>query len=632
MTRLFCPYKIPGVILAQMISQFRHPAFCLGSKFELREHNAAAAEWLPLAETGQVDWDKGLGNFIYQMCRRCLETKAPQEEIFSGELEGRIHPRLLTLQYLEFNGEVCLLGQSFPMTEKSLERLGQEALVTSERVALALRSRRVGFWDWNIRDDILVWDRTQWEIFGYEASQFDSPMQAFNQALDPDKRDQVWGEVNEALNGSRPYNTEFEIITAAGERRTIRASGICFWDENGRPSRLIGLNWDVTRRRRLQTQAAEQARMLQKITEMMPAFITIGNLPQDRMKFFNRRYLEVFNLTAEEVRARPFSAWRSQVHADDLPMLTEFGQKVLSLKDNDIAELVLQVYDSLRIPHWLKIQTQIFERDSQGTISDLITVGVDITEEKRLTAAAESDRAKAFHASKHAALGQMAGGIAHEVNNPLTIIIAKVEQLRKSMAAHGLNDPKSHEDIDRIIQMCQRIAKIIRSMRTVSRIEESENFQRTTLHGVIDDVLILCHQRMQNLGIELDVSQVPETSIDLRPVQVSQILLNLLNNSVDAVSGLAERWIRVEFHESETRMEVSVTDSGRGIAPEVATRMTEPFFTTKPVGQGTGLGLSIALSLAELHGGALAYDPFSANTRFVFSFPKNQQVKSDEKV
>lgn len=614
------------VNLAQMISQFKHPAFLLGPDLQLKAFNTAARDWLLLAPEERINWDKGLGRLIHPLARKCLETKAPQEEIFSGEFEGRIHPRLLTLQHLEADGEVTLLAQSFPMTERSLEKLGQEALVTAERVSLALRSRRVGFWDWNVKQDILVWDRTQWEIFGLNTGDYDHPMQAFDSSLAPETRDQIWGEVHDALAGVRPYNTEFQILTAEGERRTIRGSGICFWDEEGKPARLIGLNWDVTHRRKLQAQANEQARMLQKITEMMPAFITIGNLPQDRMKFFNRRYIEIFGLDPAEVRARPFSEWRTRVPADELPHLEAHGRKVAALADNEIADTTMRILDRQGRTRWLRIQTQIFERDPRGGPAELITVGVDVTEEKRLAAAAESDRAKAFNASKHAALGQMAGGIAHEVNNPLTIIIAKVEQIRKSLNALPDADPKVNDDIDRIVQMCQRIAKIIRSMRTVSRIEESEVFQRASLHSVVEDVLILCHQRMASLGIDLTIGDVPETTLDLRPVQVSQILLNLLNNAVDAVGELPEKWIRLEFRETPVHMEISVTDSGRGIPPDVAARMTEPFFTTKPVGRGTGLGLSIALSLAELHGGSLTYDAAAPNTRFAFQFPKNQHT------
>ena len=617
-----------------MVSQFKHPAFLLGPDLSLKAANTAAREWLPLAEVAvgkdhswTVNWDKGLGRFIEPLARRCLETKAPQEEIFSGDLEGRIHPRLLTLQYLLDDGEITLLAQSFPMTERSLSKLGQEALVTSERVSLALRSRRVGFFDWNIKEDILVWDRTQWEIFGRDAHEFDHPMQAFNASLDQKNSEKVWSEIKDALDGVRPYNAEFEIRTADGEPRTIRGSGICFWDENGKPARLIGLNWDVTHRRRLQTQANEQARMLQKITEMMPAFITIGNLPQDRMKFFNRRYIEIFNLDPEQVRTSPFSQWRARIHPEEIPNLEAYGRQVNSLADNEIADITMKVLDNDGRPRWLRIQTQVFERDpASGQIMELITVGVDITEEKRLAAAAETDRAKAFNSSKHAALGQMAGGIAHEVNNPLTIIIAKVEQIRKSMNAATGIDPKVNEDIDRIVQMCQRIAKIIRSMRTVSRIEETEVFQRASLNSVVEDVMILCQSRLANLRIEMSVGEIPETLIDLRPVQVSQILLNLLNNAVDAVSELPEKWIRLEFREHQTQIEISVTDSGRGITPEIAARMTEPFFSTKPVGQGTGLGLSISLSLAELHGGTLTYDALSPHTRFIFQFPKHQHT------
>jgi C4-dicarboxylate-specific signal transduction histidine kinase len=97
-----------------------------------------------------------------------------------------------------------------------------------------------------------------------------------------------------------------------------------------------------------------------------------------------------------------------------------------------------------------------------------------------------------------------------------------------------------------------------------------------------------------------------------------------LSNAYDAVADIEERWVRVELWEAEAAVEISVTDSGRGIGADLAERVFEPFFSTKEVGKGTGLGLSISRGIIESHGGSLTLDMTCPNTRFVIHLPKRQ--------
>jgi signal transduction histidine kinase len=104
--------------------------------------------------------------------------------------------------------------------------------------------------------------------------------------------------------------------------------------------------------------------------------------------------------------------------------------------------------------------------------------------------------------------------------------------------------------------------------------------------------------------------------------QISQIIYTLISNSFDAIIHQeSDRWIEVKTRWIGQTIEISVTDSGKGIPPEIASRVMDPFFTTKEVGKGTGLGLSVALGMAQSHRGTLVYDPQSKNTRFVLTLP-----------
>jgi C4-dicarboxylate-specific signal transduction histidine kinase len=124
--------------------------------------------------------------------------------------------------------------------------------------------------------------------------------------------------------------------------------------------------------------------------------------------------------------------------------------------------------------------------------------------------------------------------------------------------------------------------------------------------------------------IKLELSPIPEVLVDCRSAQIEQVILNLLNNSADALTTLTDKWIRVDCLNLGEFVQIVVTDSGRGIAPPVVQKMMQPFFTTKEVGKGTGLGLSISVGIMEDHHGRLQYDASSPHTRFVMELPVKQ--------
>ena len=161
------------------------------------------------------------------------------------------------------------------------------------------------------------------------------------------------------------------------------------------------------------------------------------------------------------------------------------------------------------------------------------------------------------------------------------------------------------------------------------------------MYQILHDSLELCAERLKHKGIQLHVNCPEDLKIECRPAQISQILLNLLNNSFDAIvedtgnrllrqaSQLREsereqqhsKWVRVDVSCVNEVIEISVMDCGLGIPAHVVEKMMNPFFTTKEIGKGTGLGLSISVGIASDHNGKLYYDSKSPNTRFVLELP-----------
>lgn len=225
--------------------------------------------------------------------------------------------------------------------------------------------------------------------------------------------------------------------------------------------------------------------------------------------------------------------------------------------------------------------------------------------------------------SKMSALGEMASGIAHEINNPVAIVLTRAEQLEEVLAEKELDRALLIELASAIRRTAGRIGKIVKGLKSFAREGEVDPFETVSLHSVIQDTLDLCRDRFRTHGIELRTGVLPvDMTISCRPVQVSQVLLNLVNNAFDAAQPSAGKWVALSFEEVGLNVEISVSDSGDPIPPEVKEKIMQPFFTTKEVGKGTGLGLSISKGLVESHGGELRLDEASSATRFIVRLPR----------
>jgi signal transduction histidine kinase len=232
--------------------------------------------------------------------------------------------------------------------------------------------------------------------------------------------------------------------------------------------------------------------------------------------------------------------------------------------------------------------------------------------------------AKISYSSKMASLGEMAGGVAHELNNPLTILILYLKKLKSSVEV----DSKANQLVDKCVQTTERMNRIIKGMLAFSREDLSSQFTQVVAEKMVNETLDLCAEKMKIHQIDLSV-EMPERMVNFigNGTQLSQVLLNLLNNSYDAIRNLEEKWIKVTVKDLGDKVEFAVTDSGHGLPPSIVEKMFNPFFTTKDTGMGTGLGLSVSKGILENHKGKLYLDTTSPNTRIVFVVPKFQFVK-----
>jgi PAS domain S-box-containing protein len=263
--------------------------------------------------------------------------------------------------------------------------------------------------------------------------------------------------------------------------------------------------------------------------------------------------------------------------------------------------------------------------DKNGKPVQFIAIRFDITSRKNTESSLMS-------ASKMASLGEMAAGMAHEINNPLTIITGTASRLEMLIVKKKFDETLFLKDVKMIGTTAMRISKIVKGLKTISRSGEDDSFENVALEKIVNETVDLSIERFKTGGVDLRVSQIPNIEIQCRAVQVSQVLLNLLNNSFDVLEGKVDSWVAVEClieqndHEGNpTMVKIQVTDSGLGIPPHVVEKLMQPFFTTKGVGKGTGLGLSISKGIIEKHNGKFWLDQNCPNTRFIIELPLKQK-------
>jgi signal transduction histidine kinase len=228
-------------------------------------------------------------------------------------------------------------------------------------------------------------------------------------------------------------------------------------------------------------------------------------------------------------------------------------------------------------------------------------------------------------ASKMATLGELAAGIAHEIRNPVSTISMITEILKRSSISGVISQEALTPQLGRLSLCVDRISKIVSELQTFSRDSSLDDFRVVPLGHLIEQTLALCEARFKKDAVKLITEPVPSGwSLECRDSQISQVLLNLLGNAHDAAMEAPERWVKLAAEEIGDFFELSITDSGRGITDEIADKILDPFFTTKPAGKGTGLGLSISHKIVVEHMGQLALDRASPHTRFTVRLPKRR--------
>jgi len=435
---------------------------------------------------------------------------------------------------------------------------------------------------------------------------------------------------------------EFEMRRKDGEVRTMLESSIAVRDAAGNVTAYQGFLLDITERKQAESEIRRRNRELmvlnsiaQTLTESLDLSDSLHRTLGQMAELFSLDATSLYLFDQEGTRLRRVAAvgHRSEFsrHFPPVSVKPELMQHIKAVHATFLSARGLplpQVFrdaqakeglaDAYIVVLWSKdraigglvVGSRAPREFSTADVNLLIAVGSQISSAIERSILYEETRQayenlrrtqeQLLHSEKLAAVGQLISGVAHELNNPLTAILGYSQLLTSS----GQMGQQGIEYADKLYKQAQRTHRIVQNLLSFARQHKPERVQ-VQINQALEETLALRDYdlRMHNIRIHLDLAEnLPVTSAD--PHQLQQVFLNMVNNAVDAIlenSADGDLWVRTALNGD--RLCIEFTDSGAGVKD--ASRVFDPFYTTKPVGKGTGLGLSICYGIITEHGGTI---------------------------
>ncbi|KAB8039677.1 PAS domain S-box protein [Silvanigrella paludirubra] len=438
----------------------------------------------------------------------------------------------------------------------------------------------------------------------------------------PDDKEKTKDAANKFIDKMSTNNfIEKRYLTKTGKIIWVKIYTETFFDNNLKDYIFISTVEDVTNIKESQIEmekiqkALFESQSLLKLTlDYLPGAVSSKN-KEGKYNFINKKFKFDFNIPQGDITQKSdFDIFPKEVaegfRNNDLTILNtrsllNFKRQIPNYKGN------ICVYDIYMFP--------VINTDYQ--IVSITTILYDITEKIELEKSLLLEKEKVNHNSRLASLGEMAAGIVHEINNPLTIIDGNIKMLEILKD----NPIKFSEKLKSMEKASERIIKIIRGLRKFSRSNYQNEYRLELFSEILNEVLIMIEEKAKQSFVQLKLDIAPNIFIFCNLIEIEQVIVNLLNNAIDAIQNLEEKWVKINLFKNKGQAILQIIDSGNGISKESEEKIFQPFFTTKAIGEGTGLGLAIVKGILEQHKASIHLNHNFKNTCFEIFFPLNNE-------
>ena len=500
----------------------------------------------------------------------------------------------------------------------------EAALCDSEmRRSLALDAVQMGTWEWDLTADRIACSETIEALWGYAPGTFPGTREAFTSRISPDDLPEIQRIAEEAKRARRPFRNEYRVIRPDGSLRWVASHGCHLFDDQDRAIRILGVAFDISEGKKTQKALRESEVRFRMLVEGAPEGIFVE--AEGRFLFVNPAMVRLLgaagagDLVDAEVTEHIAPEYRQEVQGRIRSQCQKGGAPLL------LAHEYLRL-DGTRVP----VETTSVAFSFHGRDGCLVFVR-DITSRREAEVRQEGLRHQLEQAQKMESIGRLAGGVAHDFNNMLSIILGYGEIVLRELKPQ---DPLV-EKVKEILDAGTRSAALTRQLLAFSR-------KQTLQPEIIDlNAVVRNLEKMLRRLIGEDVRLELSLARDLAPVmadpgQIEQVIMNLAVNARDAMP----QGGRLSFETRNAELDdlfaathhgtvagkyvmLAVSDTGSGMEKEILGKIFEPFFTTKEKGKGTGLGLATVYGIVKQSGGSIwAYSEVGQGTSFKIYLPQ----------
>lgn len=488
-----------------------------------------------------------------------------------------------------------------------------------------LEQAGVGTWELDLETQELTWSGVARSLFGIAAS---APVSysLFVSLLDPQDQASTEKAVRESMQTGCGYDLEFRVTREPGGSHWMRARGGTVADIEGRPTKLVGIVFDIDGQRRTEESLRTRETHLRSILDTVPdAMIVID--AKGIIQFFSSAAERMFGYSSREAIGTNVSGLMPD---PDRTRHDGYLSRYSASHERHIIGVGRIVTGQRRDGTTFPMHLSIGETRSGG---DRFFTGFvrDLTEHQQTQAQLHDLQRELLHISRLSAMGEMASALAHEINQPLAAISNYMNGARRLLLPVESEDPnrrKIEQALEKAAEQAVRAGQIIRRLRDFVSRDESER-RVESLSKLVEEAsaLGLTGSREQGVVLRFRVERSLDAVLVDR-VQIQQVLVNLFRNALEAMIGSSCKELSLSSSNAAGGMvAITVADTGSGFAGEVPVRLFQTFFTTKATGMG--VGLSISRSIVEAHGGRMwaeTNDSGGATFRFTLPAASEQDV------
>lgn len=427
-------------------------------------------------------------------------------------------------------------------------------------------------------------------------------------------------------NGESVIDFQTKRVNKHGQVIDVSATVSPVKDAGGKVIGISSITRDITALIKMQSELEKQRQSLidseerfRQLTENIKEVIWLTDPAFSKILYINSAYTEIFGRSRGEIYANSMS-FMEAVHVDDRQRVKDALEVQRTNFKFEVEYRIVKPDGDIR---W--VMARAFPiKDAEGKVYRMAGIAEDITRQKESEMALKQAHRQLIHTEKLAAIGQLSAGIAHEIKNPLGIITLCIEQLRDEV--QGLNEGNKTL-IEMIQEATDRANKVVVELLNYSRTSELK-LSSVPVEVCLDHTVFLLQNAIKLKNITIHCFYTKEETFKVMGDRslLEQAFFNLIANAIDAIEEKGSIHISTYLdisNKSGNKVMIEIADTGCGMLPEVAKRIFEPFYTTKPQGKGTGLGLSIVeMIVSQHHGTVWAESKVGAGTKFFIALPQ----------